>query len=77
MDEPGDGGGPTELDGERAHHVRLFLVDMVASKTLLRVRRLVDPTWISLAKKSDYASGLDSCGLAFDVHHLTSDARAR
>jgi hypothetical protein len=70
MDEPSDGGGPTELDGERAHHVRVMLVDLMMSKTLLRFRKLVDPSWISLAKKSDYAVGLDSCGLAYDVHHL-------
>lgn len=68
MDEPGDGGGPTELDGERAHAVRIALVELASSRILLRVRRLVDPTWISLQKKSQYAIGLDSCGLAFDVH---------
>ncbi|CAN5924102.1 hypothetical protein BH11MYX4_BH11MYX4_18730 [soil metagenome] len=68
LDEPSDGGGPTELDGERAHAIRIGVVDLAASKVLLRMRRLVDPTWISLAKKSEYASGLDSCGLAFEVH---------
>lgn len=68
MDEPSDGGGPTELDGERAHAVRIGVVDLAASRILLRMRKLVDPSWISLAKKSEYASGLDSCGLAFDVH---------
>ncbi len=68
LDEPSDGGGPTELDGERAHAVRIVLVDLASEKVLMRAHRLVDPTWISLAKKSTYASGLDSCGLAFDVH---------
>ena len=68
MDEPGDGVGPTELDGERAHAVRIALVDLAGARLLLRLRKLVDPTWISLAKKSDFASGLDSCGLAADVH---------
>ena len=68
LDEPSDGGGPTELDGERAHAVRIVLVDLASEKVLLRTKKLVDPTWISLAKKSTYASGLDSCGLAFDVH---------
>jgi hypothetical protein len=68
IDEPGDGGGPTELDGERAHAIRVAVVDLAAAKVLLRIRKLVDPTWISLAKKSEYASGLDGCGLAFDVH---------
>jgi hypothetical protein len=70
MDEPGTGGGPTELDGERTHWVRLGLVDMASEKILLSTRKLVDPSWISLAKKSEYASGLDGCGLAFDVHEI-------
>ena len=74
MDEPGSGGGPTELDGERTrtrtHWVRLGLVDMTSEKILLSTRKLVDPSWISLAKKSEYATGLDSCGLAFDVHEM-------
>lgn len=68
MDEPGEGGGPTELDGERTHWVRVGLVDLTSQKLLLSTRKLVDPSWISLAKKSEYASGLDSCGLAFDLH---------
>jgi hypothetical protein len=68
MDEPSDGGGPTELDGERAHAIRIGVVDLTAGKVLLRMRKQVDPSWISLAKKSEYATGLDSCGLAFDVH---------
>jgi hypothetical protein len=68
LDEPSDGGGPTELDGERAHAVRIVIVDLASEKVLLRTKKLVDPTWISLAKKSTYATGLDSCGLAFDVH---------
>src|SRR5687767_3356179 len=28
LDEPGDGKGPTELDGERPHHVRVGLVEL-------------------------------------------------
>ena len=75
MDEPSDGGGPTELDGERAHAIRIGVVDVAASKILLRMRKLVDPSWISLAKKSEYASGLDSCGLAFDVHEAVRAQR--
>jgi hypothetical protein len=77
MDEPGDGVGPTELDGERAHAVRIGLVDLTRGKErlLLRVRKLVDPTWISMAKKSEYATGLDSCGLAVDVHEQVNGKR--
>ncbi len=67
MDEP-DGEGPTELDGERAHGVRIGLVDLASAKILLRIRKRVDPTWISSATRADYASGLDGCALALDVH---------
>jgi hypothetical protein len=68
VDEPGDRTGPTELDGERTHFVRLVLVDLPSSRVMLRSRKLVDPSWVSLAKKSAYAGGLDGCGLALDVH---------
>jgi hypothetical protein len=67
MDEPGDGTGPTELDGERAHFVRVGIVDLAADKVLLRVRKHVDPGWISEAKRPQYAAGLDGCALAMDV----------
>ena len=75
MDEPGDGAGPTELDGERAHAVRIGVVDLAGARPLLRLRKLVDPTWISLAKKSEYASGLDGCGLAVDVREHVAGKR--
>jgi hypothetical protein len=67
MDEPGEPGGATELDGERAHMVRVGIVDLTAAKVLLRVRRRVDPSGITPAKRSLYASGLDGCGLALDI----------
>lgn len=67
IDEPGDGKGPTELDGERSHPVRVALVDFAASKVLLRVRHVVDPSWITAARRSTHARGLDSCSLALDV----------
>jgi len=67
LDEEGEKVGPAELDGERPHPVRVELVDLAASKVLLRMRKHVDPTWISITKRSLYASGLDQCALAFDV----------
>jgi hypothetical protein len=67
FDEPGTHDGPTELDGERPHDVRLGLVDLTASKVLLRLRRHVDPGWISTSRRMEYAVGLDACALAFDV----------
>jgi hypothetical protein len=70
MDEPGEGGGATELDGERAHWVRVGLVDLASERMLVSLRKRVDPSFISVAKRAEYASGLDACGLAFDVHDV-------
>ena len=72
IDEPGDRKGPTELDGERPHHVRVGLVELATQKLLLRLRRHVDPGWISSAVRSEYASGIDSCSLALDVRSEAS-----
>ncbi len=66
-DEPGEGAGVTELDGERPHDVRIGLVDLTSSKLLLRLRKHVDPSWIAVATRAQFASGLDSCALAMDV----------
>jgi hypothetical protein len=66
-DERSDGTGPTELDGERPHDVRVAIVDLDADKVVLRVKRHVNPSWISVAKRPVYASGLDACRLAFDL----------
>lgn len=77
LDEPGLENGPTELDGERAHHVRVGLVDLAAGKPLLNLRRRVDPSWISPARRAEYAAAIDSCSLALDVHGAVADARAK
>ncbi|MBE7484093.1 MAG: hypothetical protein HS104_29510 [Polyangiaceae bacterium] len=68
VDEPNTEPGPTELDGERPHDVRVGLVDLGTRKVLLRLRRRVDPSWISPTARAEYASGIDSCALALDVH---------
>jgi hypothetical protein len=67
MDEPGVSNAPTELDGERPHDVRLAAVDLAAGKLLVRVRRHVDPNWISVEKRPMYALGLDSCAFSYEV----------
>lgn len=68
IDEPGPETGHTELDGERPHQVRVALVDLRASKLLVRLRRPVDPGWLSETRRVSYARGLDSCALAHDIH---------
>jgi hypothetical protein len=67
VDEPGDAGATTELDGEKPHPVRVGLVDLASSSVLLRYRGKTDPAGFSPEKRPLYASGLDSCALAFDV----------
>lgn len=67
LDEPGDPKAPAELDGERPHAVRVVLSDLTSGQLLLRFRRGVDPSWLSLAARAEYASGIDSCALAFDL----------
>ena len=69
MDETGAATAPTELDGERAHDVRIALIDLPASKLLLRLRRHVDPSWIAAVTRPTFARGVDSCALGLDVHN--------
>jgi hypothetical protein len=58
---------PAELDGERAHHVRVALIDLEARRSLARARRRVDPSWLSAQVRSSYAGAVDACALALDV----------
>jgi hypothetical protein len=72
MDEPGDGKGPTELDGERAHPVRVGLIDLATKRVLLRLRRPVDPSFVSASSRAELATGIDSCALALDVRDVAT-----
>ena len=67
LDEPKEGTGPTELDGEHAHHVRILLADLPTQKPLLRMRRPVDPSWITPGRRPRYARELDGCKLGLDL----------
>jgi hypothetical protein len=67
MDEPNEPGGITELDGEHAHAVRVGVVDLTTKSVVLRQRRRVDPSFISLPRRAEYSRSLDSCALAYDV----------
>lgn len=67
MDERAPVNGPAELDGERAHQVRLVVVDLTTNAVLLRMRRAVTPADWSEKARTDFARGLDECAFAFDV----------
>ena len=73
MDEPGT--GPSELDGERVHDVRVGLVDIVSGRVLMRVKRTVDPGWMSSTARVVYASGMDGCLLATDIRAAADQAQ--
>jgi len=77
IDEPADTSGPTELDGERPHPIRVGLVDLTADRLLLRLRRRVDPRWLSETVRAEYARGIDSCSLALDVRAALEVSGAR
>ena len=74
IDEPKKPGTPAEVDGAHDHMVRVGIVDLATSEELLRVRRRVDPSWISDTHRVDYARGLNACRLAVDVRHALSPA---
>ena len=67
VDEPSPPGGHVELDGEEEHDVRGGSIDLLGQSTLLRLRKHVDPAWISPARRVDSANALDACALALDV----------
>ena len=68
IDEPGDAGSAAELDGEKPHYVKVGVIDLIENKPLLRLRRRVDPSWLSDATRIELAHDVDSCTLAWDVH---------
>jgi hypothetical protein len=74
IDEPGDRSVPAELDGERPHYVRVALFDLKSSEPVLRLRKRVDPAWLSDATRAEYAHGVDSCALALDVHQAVESS---
>lgn len=73
LDETGAGSGPTELDGERAHPVRVVLSDLTSGEARLRFRQTVDPSWLSDHARAQYASGIDSCVLAMDFRRAAAE----
>lgn len=70
LDEPKEADVPVEIDGTHRHVVRVHLVDLRAEQELLRTRRVVDPAWISEAKRQRHAKGLVDCRLGFELRQL-------
>jgi hypothetical protein len=72
LDETSTAKGPTELDGERAHTVRVVLTDLTNGEVRVRFRHDVDPSWLSDNARTQYASGIDSCSLGLDLRKFVS-----
>jgi hypothetical protein len=72
LDEAGNLTSSAELDGERPHAVRVVLEDLSRGETRLRFRAQVDPSWLSDRARAQYASGIDSCALAFDLRQAVA-----
>ncbi len=72
-DEDKAPGSYADFDGEAEHFVRLIVVDLVANRTVLRLRRKVDPSWISDDSRIRYSRELDSCRLAADIRDELSE----
>jgi hypothetical protein len=76
VDEPGEE-GPAELDGERAHQVRVAIVDVNARRVLVRLRRRVDPSALGASTRAAYAGAWDGCALAVDVRAAVTEPAPR
>lgn len=70
-----EGAGGNELEGDRPHDVRVALIDLATGEPLLRVRRRVDPAWVSPLRRARYSVELDGCALALDVREAVGAAR--
>lgn len=70
LDEEKLPGSPSEFDGSSKHFVQVHLVKLDSQTTVLRLRRLVDPEWISENRRLRYASGLLACRLAKELRDL-------
>ncbi len=67
FDEPKPRGVPSDFDGEAEHFVRVGVLDLSSGREIYRVRRRVDPDWISAKSRLAYSRQLDSCRLAYEL----------
>ena len=72
LDEPKRKGVPSELDGASRHAVRMGIVQIDSGRVLLRLRRHVDPAWISETRRVYMARGLLACRLAMRLRDTVS-----
>jgi len=56
--------------------VRVELRELRTGKLLLRLRRHVDPGWISTNVRWEHANGINSCALGLDIREQVSGAGA-
>lgn len=78
FDEPNDKAGATELDGEAPHTLRLDVLRLDKLTPLIRLRKHIDPSWITPSRRPQYARELDGCRFALDVRAevaLAAEAR--
>jgi hypothetical protein len=68
-----DEGFGAGLDGDRAHDVRVLLVDLTTTTVLLRLRRHVDPIIVSPPSRPRFSVEVDGCVLALDVRESIDD----
>lgn len=73
LDEPRTAGTFAEVDGASDHQVRVGIIDLTADATLLRLRRHVEPSWISEANRPYFARSLVACRLAADVREVLEE----
>ena len=67
VDEAKAPGVIADFDGEAAHELRMYAIDIQTGRTLWRRRAHVDPSWISDKSRLAYSRALDSCKLGCEL----------
>jgi hypothetical protein len=67
-----EGIGPSAFEGDRPHDTRILLFDLASSQPTFRLRKHVDPSFISAAHRRKYSVEMDQCAVAYDVRASAS-----
>lgn len=67
LDEDKAKGVPVEIDGTARHAVRFAVFDLRADRQVARLRRTLDPEWISNKQRQRRARDLSDCHLAAEM----------